>query len=1007
MSLAFVERRQHRRASNRDVLGSVSLIREIDPGSPHRAHLEILNDLRLEKRLEWIAQQRLTSNFDGLLAAWLNALDTEELNRRFYADLFAWFERAAESARFPLSQSNELSDEEHVIRLITRMLFVWFMKEKGLVAEELFVEGQVKGLLQGYDDQHGDSYYRAVLQNLFFGTLNTDAESRGFHASEDSSIGDSSSYRFLGEIADPEALLALFAKTPFINGGIFDCLDRNDTSIGECYIDSFAEGLNLDQSCSIPNWLFFDQSNSSPGLITLFGRYKFTIEENTPAEKEVALDPELLGKAFENLLAAFNPETRDTARKQTGSYYTPRTVVDYMVDEALVATLVRKVDTNSVDADWWEDRLRYLLDYSAAFDDARELFTDTEIDSVVRAIANIKILDPAVGSGAFPMGVLNKLTMALRRLDPDNVRWESLQKELASRRAIAAFDTSDQSDRDAELTEISETFERYRDSDYGRKLYLIQNSIFGVDIQPVATQIARLRFFISLAIDQRPNPRAANFGFEPLPNLETRFVTADSLIGLGGQMSLAQTGEVRALNQKLDNNRERHFHADKLSEKVVYRRRDKRLRLELAEALRAAEMPGEDAYRVSEWDPYDQNSAAAWFDPLYMFGVDSGFDIVIGNPPYVESRNSLISDDAKDLYLAQVQTDWGATVARGSDLLVYFIARSAALLSADRGTACLITQNAWLSTNYGKTFQSFCQRRIHFRSIIDTSAKFFSDLHGPNINAVIGVFGRDRTATVDYAIANADMMVTRVRSFNPRSDLKWGHLIAMSDEFGSILSALKDRESQSLRKSVRIGQGINIAKSDIGAPGADVPVLVQPAHFVANTPDNAVPRDVVGRRAAVLPALIMPRGIGRYFCAFNACRAHSLSGVELYLGTETWGSDYHYCLWLYLNSSFAWLFREITGRRNLGGGMLKAEATDLKSFPIGFRFDFADEARALYDQLQNRSPLKIGNEVETPEHLAIDDLVSEYFGFSVHSDLIREELVNRVSMREDRASYRG
>ena len=131
------------------------------------------------------------------------------------------------------------------------------------------------------------------------------------------------------------------------------------------------------------------------------------------------------------------------------------------------------------------------------------------------------------------MGILHKLTLALRRLDPDNLIWESLQKELAGKRATVAFDTADQAERDAELQEISATFQRYRDSDFGRKLYLIQNSIYGVDIQPIATQIAKLRFFISLAIDQESTDDAGdNYGIKPLPNLETRFIAADSLLGL-------------------------------------------------------------------------------------------------------------------------------------------------------------------------------------------------------------------------------------------------------------------------------------------------------------------------------------------------------------------------------------------------------------------------------------------------------------------------------------------
>ena len=150
----------------------------------------------------------------------------------------------------------------------------------------------------------------------------------------------------------------------------------------------------------------------------------------------------------------------------------------------------------------WNERLHYLFDYAKVCDDAREWFDDRETDAIVKTISELKILDPAVGSGAFPMGMLHKLTLALRRLDPDNTRWEALQKELAGKRAAEAFNTQDQQERDDELTEISETFERYRDSDFGRKLYLIQNSIFGVDIQPIACQIAKLRFFISLAIEQ-------------------------------------------------------------------------------------------------------------------------------------------------------------------------------------------------------------------------------------------------------------------------------------------------------------------------------------------------------------------------------------------------------------------------------------------------------------------------------------------------------------------------
>ena len=354
VTLSFVHRRPNRRDPDRDVLGSVSLILEIDAANPHRAHLDILTELCLSERLRWMDSRGKAHNFDGLLEAWLDALDTEELNRRFYLDLFDWFQRAVIMAKFPAAATKTVTSEEHIIRLITRLLFVWFIKEKGLVADDLFIENRISQLLKDYDADAGDSYYRAVLQNLFFATRNTEISERRFSQQNNDDHRNFSVYRYFDEMADPDALLELFGLTPFINGGLFDCLDSFDaTGSGGVRIDCFTDNARHRRGYSIPNRLFFD----ADGLITLFNRYKFTVEENTPAEWEVALDPELLGKVFENLLAAFNPETRENVRKQTGSYYTPRPVVDYMVDEALVATLAQKAGPSDGNADFWQERL--------------------------------------------------------------------------------------------------------------------------------------------------------------------------------------------------------------------------------------------------------------------------------------------------------------------------------------------------------------------------------------------------------------------------------------------------------------------------------------------------------------------------------------------------------------------------------------------------------------------------------------------------------------------------
>ena len=182
-----------------------------------------------------------------------------------------------------------------------------------------------------------------------------------------------------------------------------------------------------DNPLHVPNDLFFSEPQSVNlnavydtknsrytvrGLIHILNRYKFTIAENTPIEEEVALDPELLGQVFENLLAAYNPETGTTARKQTGSFYTPREVVNYMVDESLIAYLQNAVRSRETIHCPSETKLRHLL----AYNDEPHPFTETEVEHLIAAIDTLKILDPACGSGAFPMGILHKLVFLLGKL---------------------------------------------------------------------------------------------------------------------------------------------------------------------------------------------------------------------------------------------------------------------------------------------------------------------------------------------------------------------------------------------------------------------------------------------------------------------------------------------------------------------------------------------------------------------------------------------------------------
>ena len=732
LTVAFADRRPDKIDGERDVLGQVTLIKDIRLNNPHRAHLDILSELSLEACVQWMNDKKKPKNFDGLLAAWLAKLDTEELNKQFYRKLFAWFEWAIEEATFPTDENRVIKPAEHVIRLITRLLFIWFIKEKGLIAAELFNKAQIQDLLKENDFDNGDSYYRAVLQNLFFATLNTEIDKRKFSTVGYTTNRDFSRYRYKDQMRDSDKLLDIFAKTPFINGGLFDCLDSWEATGEESYrIDCFSDKQY--KKLSIPNRLFFDENR---GLLPLLEHYKFTVEENTPIEQEVALDPELLGRVFENLLAAYNPETGATVRKQTGSYYTPRAIVDYMVEETLVATLSQKCNPTDDDAKLWDERLHYLLDYAQAFDDASEWFDDVETDAIVRSISELTILDPAVGSGAFPMGMLHKLTLTLRRLDPDNSRWEKLQKERALQRAEVAFDTQDDPTRREELIEIDETFKRYRDSDFGRKLYLIQNSIFGIDIQPVACQIAKLRFFISLAIEQEPEQNAENFGIKPLPNLETRFIAANTLIGLKAQGTLT-SNRARDLEQELRDNRERHFHATTRQRKRACKIRDEELRTELATELKHFGMPADDAERIARWDPYDQNATADWFDSEWMFGITEGFGVVIGNPPYVrQEKIKELKSSLKKRY---------ACYTGMADLYVYFYERGLQLLNAN-GIHTFICSNSWLDVNYGAPLQKHLLNTTTSAVICHSEAK--REFESADINTIVSII-RNGTPNAD------------------------------------------------------------------------------------------------------------------------------------------------------------------------------------------------------------------------------------------------------------------
>ena len=488
--------------------------------------------------------------------------------------------------KLPSIQDKSQTSLEFAVRLIGRVIFCWFLREKKSKDE---ISLMPQSLLSHEAVKANENYYHCVLEPIFFEVLNRPIKERKDKFTQNG-----------------------FNSIPYLNGGLFT----------PHYDDFFHynEGKQaiFNNTVKIPDtWLqeFFE----------FLETYNFTIDENISFDEELSIDPEMLGRIFENLLAEINPETGESARKSTGSYYTPRTIVDYMVDESLYAYLDNKT---SID----EEKIRAVISYDLG-DDAEYPLTEEEQKNITEALHHIKILDPACGSGAFPMGMLQKIVFILQQTDPDGKNWFKKQILHASPEIRRA---------------IEREFEN-KNFDYIRKLGIIRENIFGVDIQPIATEISRLRCFLTLIVDESIDDNAENRGIEPLPNLDFKFVTANTLIGLpqsAQSQKQANLFEDDAGIAELQELRDMFFNStgaerDKLKFEFV------QVQKRMLDHLIQSEIRGhaELTSRLTTWDPFS-HQASSWFDPEWMFGIKEGFDVVIGNPPY----NAKLSTDEKKFY---------------------------------------------------------------------------------------------------------------------------------------------------------------------------------------------------------------------------------------------------------------------------------------------------------------------------------------------------------------------
>jgi adenine-specific DNA-methyltransferase len=648
---------------------------------PTRHDLDTLNAIHAHRRT---GQQ--------VYEAQAEAFNVTRITRRFYDEYKVHYDFARETIRYynrgiPEFQNADQEDKLHAFtqRLLGRLMFLYFLQRKGWLGGHLrFLTDRFIDTIRRHAGEFGDRqetfyYYREVLEPLFFQTMNT---------------------RRPDDITQWPGV-----RIPYLNGGLFD------------------QSRDPDGVIILPDALF--DPHSSDGLLAFFNRYNFTIADDTPLEQDVAVDPEMLGKVFENML-----EERD--RGQTGSFYTPRTIVSYMCQEALAGYLV---ESANIPRDKTRAQFDPDQDDPLALDEARR---------VEAALETLTALDPAVGSGSFLIGMLNEI-ITLRR---------------ACARTLGVEVTP------ALLADWKEA--------------IIRDTLYGVDIKPEAIEIAQLRLWLALVVDQTIEQA------RPLPNLDYKLMAGNSLIEtIDGEpvltasatalLNASVTGEwehVEAQLKLFDPNpvqmrmlfseserqtQQERIKLDKLRQQFFRATPEERRQLreeitgqerrivfsslkEKAETLQGqidhlGNKAGQQGGKLGRADQQKLEAAAARLArittlqeemrqpdmalPFFLyrlhfsevFAAKGGFDVVIANPPYV--RGNILGEVRDEFKVSYPEIYSGDT-----DLYVYFFIRGFALLKS-KGQLVYITSNKYLRSKYGARLRQFLCSKVSLRTIID------------------------------------------------------------------------------------------------------------------------------------------------------------------------------------------------------------------------------------------------------------------------------------------------
>ncbi len=896
----------------------------------------------------------------------VRCFDVEALSDEFFAKYKAHYEKfclyvteardAKAKELFRSFGKDGKRVRDYVKKMMGRLVFLQFLQKKGWLGVPVggrWGEGDryfLQNLFAKASKQQQEDFLDTVLEPLFFKALNTDRTKRG-------DVYDTGvkGYGKNGKV-----------RIPYLNGGLFTNDDEDDFK------------------SVFPATLFSDEANrenpdpAKCGVLDFFAQYNFTIDENDPTEAEVGVDPEMLSRIFENLLED---------NKDKGAFYTPKPVVDYMCRQSLIAYL--QADAPDIDKPTIEKFVKtHELVVSAARADRGGRGTIALSARLLAKLKSVKICDPAIGSGAFPMGLLRELYFCRAALgDPLAEHPAELKKDI------------------------------------------IENNIYGVDIEKGAVDIARLRFWLSLVVDEE-TPRA-------LPNLDFKIMQGNSLLESYKGVDMSEIAkdeeevEVCGVNMKVQHPQRtkfkkllhEYFDCHELIQKKNLKEQIEKSVVNLITENASGSRKMGTGLREEDFNGITVSATDkfflwhTWFSDVFEEG---GFDIVIGNPPYVESRSPNFPDDLKSQLQRKLSERYSKedceSFPRGSDLMMFFFEQAFSLL-AKEGVNAYITENSWLSTNYGKAFQGFLLRHIDVKAIVDSDYRYFK---GADVNTVITFLSRKRENEIravkffhchgDLSRESCDIWraestgLTELKTYLSNDELlkkyKWGFLNSLCDRMFRIFQRLLQMNNMEMQSHFSIGQGLNLTKNNIKGQGKDrVPYFTSDNGACCSwtTAQSFVDSSLVNDNRKI-PELILPRGIGTHFCCRNETKGFSSSFVELY--SEGCNDDEVLSVWLFCNSSLLWLLREYSGRSNLGGGMLKAEATDLKSLPLYFVFTEMALIRDIYARAKTYVvPSKIEEALSAPLHLEIDRIVFKSLGIQGADTFVRNELIRKVRMR--------